>query len=264
MGHPMTKTQNATVRLGLVSLGQGPRPEYDLLHRRLFAGLGLAIEPVSRHVLDGLSASEIAALAADPAEPAIHCNVRGPGTTPSPLGSDWHARWLGRDRLLPHLQRCVDELENAGVAATICCVAEPFPDHGLSTRRPLVFPADVMLAHAAARAATAPGMVLGLIAHGDRQRSQQRAALARLPWAQQVNVVFGAGDSLEASVDDLNARGAALIQIWAFAAGLGPKDPPGRLAGLVERSAAPVVVPAVAAAMFTRGFLSPPFTGAEA
>lgn len=260
----MTTTQ-PNVRLGLVSLGQGPRPEYDTLHRRLFAGLGLAIEPVSRHVLDGLSAAEIDALAAVDDEPAIHCNVRGPGERPSPLGPDWHARWLGRDRLLPHLQRCVDELEaDEGVAATICCVAEPFPDHGLRTGRPLIFPADVMLAHAAARAATAPGMTLGLIAHGDRQRTQQRAALARLSWARQVDVVFGAGDSLEASVDDLNARGAALIQIWAFAAGLGPNDPPGRLAALVERSAAPVVVPAVAAAMFTRGFLSPPFTGAGA
>lgn len=251
------------VRLGLMSLGQGPRPEYELLHKRLFAGLGLVVEPVSRHVLDELTTNEIEALAATADEPAIHCNLHGAGATPSPLGPDWHARWLGRDRLLPHMQRCIRELEAEGVAATICCVAEPFPEHGLASGRPLVFPADVMLAHAAARAATAPEMTLGLIAHGDRQQTQQRAALARQGWAARINVVFGAGDSLEESVDDLNRRGAALIQIWAFAAGVGPKDAPGRLAGLVERSAAPLLVPAVAAAMFTRGFLSPPFTGCE-
>lgn len=253
-----------SVRLGLISLGQGPRPEYELLHRRLFAELGLAIEPVSRHVLDGVPAAALDALTATPDEPAIHCNLHGPGTTPSPLGPGWHARWLSRDRLLQHVQRCIDTLEaNENVAATICCVAEPFPGHNLRSRRPLILPADVMLAYAAARAATDPEMTLGLITHGDRQRTQQRTLLAQLPWARRVDVAFGAGDSLEASVDDLNSRGAALIQVWAFAAGLGPKDPSGRLAGLIERSAVPVVVPATVAAMFARGFLSPPFTGEQ-
>ncbi len=128
MAMTMTTTRMNRPRIGLITLGQGPRPEFERLHHRLFRTLGLEVDIVSRHALDGIENAELQRLEASGGAPAIHSNIRGPGGFASPLGDGWSARWIDRDKLVPLVQTCIDELEEADkVDVTICCVAEAFP-----------------------------------------------------------------------------------------------------------------------------------------
>ena len=54
------------LKIGFVSLGQGPRPDLESLHERLFTAYGLNVVPVWEHILDGLTEAVL-----PPAEEAL-------------------------------------------------------------------------------------------------------------------------------------------------------------------------------------------------
>ncbi|MBF9235493.1 AroM family protein [Microvirga alba] len=252
--------------IGLITLGQGPRPEYERLHGALFGELGIDVRLVSRHVLDGLSPDQIDALEARDGEPAINSNLHGDGPTPSPLGRGWTTKWISRSKLVPLIQAAIDAFErDDGVDVTLCCVAEEFPEACFRSQRPFVLPSAIMMSYPQVLAATRPDATIGLVVYGDRQREQQKAGFAAKTWARDLRTVFsGNGRNLPASIAEIKRERPDLVLVWAYAAGFAPNEPPGQLAELSVELGAPLIVPAVAAVTFIRNLLSPPISGIRA
>lgn len=247
-------------KIGLITLGQGPRPEYQRLHTTLFHSLGCKTSITMRHALDGLSSGQLDELEAAPEAPAIHCNVHSNIGMTSPLGDDWTARWIDRQKLVPRVQDCIDRLENEeDVETMILCVAEEFPAGSFRSRRPLVMPFQAMLGYAEMLALTKSDAIIGILVYGPRQLAQQRATWASRSWARNLRIEFAetAGDPLAAATR-LRVAGPDLVMVWAYATGLAPRDPPGLLVNIAGVLGRPVLVPAIVTSLFVRNLLRPP------
>ncbi len=119
-----------------------------------------------------------------------------------------------------------------------------------------------MIAQADTLASTRPEARIGLVVHGARQRLQQMEGWAAIPWARRLSIHFAGDGTLDQAIEELRSLQPDLVFLWAYAAGLGPSDGDTRLADLADAAGAPVIVPAIAASMAARNFLSPPLTGA--
>jgi protein AroM len=246
----------ASLRIGCVSLGQGPRPDLEDLHLRLFGALGRKVELVWRHVLDGISDVDLAAMAARPGEPAIRSVLRSADPEEiGPLGRGWTSAWLDRDSFAPLVARTVHALDPE-VALTIVCAAEVLPTLALSTRHPVVLPSQAMAGYAQILAASRPKAHIALVTYGDRQQRQQRDGWAALPWARALTISFSAnGGDLEKAAADLAPLSPELIFVWAYGAGIQPGSPgPDELAA---RTGAPVILASAAAVNFAHALLPP-------
>lgn len=242
------------LRIGCISLGQGPRPDLEDLHLRLFAALGRQVELVWRHALDGISDADLAVMAARPGEPAIRSVLRSADPEEiGPLGRGWTSQWLDRDSFAPLVAEAVQGLD-AEVALTIVCAAEVLPTLELSTRHPVVLPSQAMAGYAQILAAARPGAHIALVTYGDRQHRQQRDGWAALPWARQLTISFSPnGGDLDKAAADLAPLSPDLIFVWAYGAGIRPGSPgPDELA---ERTGAPVILASAAAVNFAHGLL---------
>jgi protein AroM len=219
---PKMNTSRNRPTIGFVSLGQGPRPDLNDYHRRLLAKAGIEATIVWRHALDGVSESDLAAMAAKDGDPAIRTNLRQTGCE-SPLGAGWTARWLDRDSFIPFVQSAILELETEDrVDLTIICAAEEFPDGSFRSNRPVILPSIAMLAYAQVLAYTRPQATIGLLVYGDRQRQQQQTGWATKPWARALTLAFcGHGGDLEAAADELKSQTPDLVLVWAYGAGIG-------------------------------------------
>lgn len=153
------------IRLGFVSLGQGPRPDLEALHQRIFRALGFDLEAVWAHVLDGLDDAACAPLLARDDDPAIRA-LHGPaGENGLPARNSWFCRAA----LTARLPAVIRLLEDRGVTAIIICAAEMLPELRLRARVPVVLPAEAMVAQAMMLAHTRPEAQLGFIVYGDRR-----------------------------------------------------------------------------------------------
>ncbi len=152
----------ALANLALVTLGHGPRPEYEAMFSASLAAAGLSPAIRAYHILDALAPAAIAGLAAAPAEPAILSRVRGPDGVVA-------NRALSRARLMPLIEAAIDAAAADGADATVVCVAEYLP---LADRpRPALLPFGLLARRL--RALAAPDEPVALCAYGDRQRAQQ-------------------------------------------------------------------------------------------
>lgn len=225
-----------TIRIGCVTLGQGPRPDLADLHSRLFAAHGRQVEFVWRHALDDLSPDAITAMAARDGRPAIRSVLR-----------DREPEWLDRDSFAPLVARAVADIEaGTDAALTIVCAAEELPTLQLVSRRPVILPAKAMAVHAEVLAATRPSAHIGLVTYGERQRGQQLAGWAALPWAREMTIRFSSnGGDLEAAARDFLPEAPDIIFVWAYGAGIRPDSPGPAL--LSELTGAPVILASAAA-----------------
>lgn len=233
----MTTLSNLTrIRIGCVSLGQGPRPDLEDLHQRLLTGYGRSVELVWRHVLDGMTSQDIAAMSARDGQPAIRSVLR-----------DAEPTWLDRDSFAPLVARAVKALEDeADVNLTIVCAAEELPTLQLHSIRPVILPARAMAAYAQVLAATRPNAHIGLVTYGVRQREQQLAGWAAFPWASELRMSFSSnGGDLEAAAADFAPDPPELIFVWAYGAGIRPGSPGPTI--LSARTGAPVILASAAA-----------------
>ncbi len=148
--------------LALVTLGHGPRPEYDALFARRLAAAGLTPVIRSYHILDGLTPEAIGGLAAANDEPAILSRVRDDQ-------GEVANRALARDKLLPLIEAALDWAEADGADASAICVAEHL------RLRPRPRPALLPFALLAARLheLASGDEPVALVAYGERQRVQQ-------------------------------------------------------------------------------------------
>lgn len=248
------------LRVGCVSLGQGPRPDLEDLHQRLFSALGRRVELVWRHVLDGISDADLAAMAARLGEPAIRSVLRSPDPEEvGPLGRGWTSAWLDRDSFAPLVAAAVHALD-ADVALTIVCAAEVMPTLALSTQHPVVLPSQALACYAQILAASRPQAHVALVTYGDRQRQQQRDGWAAMPWARDLTISFSTnGGDLEKAAADLAPLSPELIFVWAYGAGIQPGSPgPDELAA---RTRAPVILASEAAVNFAHALLPPARSG---
>ena len=248
----------ARKRIGLITVGQGPRPELDRVHRRLFETLGAPVELVARHALDGWDEAALAAIAAGPDDAQIHAFVHGVAEREGLLGPGWVSHWVRQGALNAPIQRCIDRLEREDcVEASIVCVAEDFPPGSFTARQPLAIPYRTMLDHAKALAAARTGATVAMLVNGPRQRAQQETAWNRHDWTRDLRLAF-----IEISGDPLGAAAkaaslsAALVMVCAYSVGLGPNDPSDLPDRMQEAAGAPVMIPAMAACSALNPLLS--------
>lgn len=229
------------LKIGFVSLGQGPRPDLESLHERLFTAYGLNVVPVWEHILDGLTEAELQSMEAGAEAPAIRALHHGVNADRG-IGPPGMNTWFDREALTARLGGAVARLEEQGVALTIVCAAEMLPTLDIRSRHPVIFPAYAMAAQAEMLVRTVPSACIGLIVYGDRQRRQQLEGWRKQPWAVDLSLHFsGGGSDLDAIVRDLSPARPDLVFIWAYGAATGP--------GVAEEISHRLGVPVVSAAM---------------
>ncbi len=193
--------------LALVTLGHGPRPEYETLFARFLAEAGLAPAIRAYHILDGVGRDAIAAMAADASEPAILSRVReAAGVVAN--------RALSRQRLLPLIEAAIDSAEADGADMTVICVAEYLP---LRERpAPALLPFTLLAARLGALAdADEP---IALCAYGDRQRVQQAETWEQVGGFAGTRLRFFTADAdAPRLLGEVRAAGARLGAVLAFA-----------------------------------------------
>ena len=239
------------LRIGFVSLGQGPRPDLDALHNRLFAAHGFEIVPVWEHVLDNLTATELQAIEAAAEAPAIRALHHGAGSDRA-VGPPGTNTWFDREALTGRLGAATSRLEDKGVTLTIVCAAEMLPALDIRSRLPVIFPAYAMTGQTEMLARTTPAARIGLVVYGDRQRRQQVEGWRSQPWAGELSLHFsGGGSDIDAILGDLAPARPDLVFIWAYGAATGP----GAAEQISRRLGVPVVSAAMAAVRMALSFL---------
>lgn len=143
-----------------ITIGQTPR---DDVAGELEKVLGPAIRVAQAGALDGLSRAEIAALAAVADDDALITRLR-----------DGAEVIVGKSRIVPHLQACLDRLAAETEAATILC-AGVFP--AFRSPHPIVMPERCM---AAMVDAVFDGRRLGVIVPIEQQRESYRSRWSRV------------------------------------------------------------------------------------
>lgn len=239
------------LKVGFVSLGQGPRPDLESLHERLFTAYRFNVVPVWEHILDGLTEAELQAMEADASAPAIRA-LHHQADADRSVGPPGMSTWFDREALTARLGDAVARLEEQGVALTIVCAAEMLPALDIRSRCPVILPAYAMTGQAEMLARTMPSARIGLIVYGDRQRRQQLEGWRKQPWAADLPIHFsGGGSDLDAIVNDLLPARPDLVFIWAYGAATGP----GVAEEISRRLGVPVVSAAMAAVRMTLSFL---------
>lgn len=239
------------LRIGFVSLGQGPRPDLEALHEHLFAAHGLNVLPVWEHILDGQTETELQGMKAGADAPAIRA-LHHRADADRRVGPPEMNTWFDREALTVRLGGAVARLEEKGVALTIVCAAEMLPALDICSRCPVIFPAYAMVGQAEMLARTMPSARIGLIVYGDRQRRQQLEGWKKQPWAADLSIYFsGGGSDLDAIVNDLSPARPDLVFIWAYGAATGPGVPE----EISRRLGVPVVSAAMSAVRMALSFL---------
>lgn len=202
---PRAELPTAPRKVGLVTIGQSPRP--DGLAKDIGTMLGEDVHVVERGALDGLSIAEVAEMAPSSSDYRL-LTILKDGTTVQ----------IGRSHILHLMQQHIDDLERTeGVEASLVICSGAFPpfDHS----RPLLIPQAALY-----------GAVAGMAAHGLLASimplpSQQKQSLAK--WAE-----FGVRDvrlypvspyapdrisAIEAAADAASSAGAVALFIDGFA-----------------------------------------------
>lgn len=247
-------------RLGIVTTGTGPRPEYEEFHSRLLADLGLPdVEVVARHALDGLGDAEIDALAPRDDMAAIHTYVHSddPGDR-SWIGSGRREVWIDRSHFIDLAQGCMRKLGDAGVDAGILCIAEEMPGYAFSTSFPMVFPQLAMLNLVEMIARADRNTRVVSFVYGDRQREQQMAAWQRDPWMEGVTVMpVDLRQGWASAAEEASRFRPDLGLVWGYGSGL-INAGDGGLEALRGGLGAPVHTAHTVATIAARNLLPPP------
>lgn len=151
----------AVLNVHLVTLGNGPRPEYETIFLRELTALGLNPVLTITHILDPLGLEAIETFAASDGEPAILSRVRDANGIVA-------NRPLSRAALVPLIEAAIDDGQDRA-DVTVVCVAEYLPLRQRDHRVILPFAVIVERLHAL----TDASKPIALCPYGDRQRDQQ-------------------------------------------------------------------------------------------
>ncbi len=178
--------------IGAITIGQAPRddivPEMEKL-------LGPQVRVLQAGALDGLSRTEIAALAPAPGQDALTTRLADGGEV-----------IVGKPAMLARLQACLDRLAGAADAFVILC-AGTFPP--FAAPRPILMP-DRLLS--AAVQAVFDGGRLGIIVPIPQQRETARARWAPVDPRAVVTVAspYQGASALVRAAEELRSAGVTL------------------------------------------------------
>jgi hypothetical protein len=238
------------MRLGIITTGHGPRDEYLHYHRGLAAALGLPVEVIDAHILEGLDWPQIRAHLGGPDEARLGAHVRVPGASGNRLGDGWDHVYVRLDWTLPYFQAAIDRLVAQGATAVLFCCATLFAADAFTSPVPLIRPSTLMLAAVAERIHTCTGsMRFGLMSSAGHGR--QDVQLWRdQPFAKRLDITYEPfeGDILPAAAR-LRAARPELAVIWSYGLGMASRDPARLSARLEAELACPVLMPHRVAAL---------------
>jgi protein AroM len=246
-------------RLGLITTGHGPRPEYSSFHGGLLHQLGVDAEVLLHYTLDGLSREEIEELAPQDKDDAIHGYIRVPGSINKKFGPGWGESWVGLGQTIRLVQKCIYDLERAGVDAIIYCCAEAYPEDAFTSTKPLVMPYRTVVNYAETVARLGKGRAtIAVLTGSTRQRPQQLRMWQRYPWATELDIRYiELGKSPLNAVRNLRQVKPDLVIYWGYGVGLAPGDDPDLLSEMQSVIGQPIVLHHVVATLFVRNFLYP-------
>lgn len=188
-------------RLGLLTLGQSPRP--DGLFADVSAVVGPGVEILEYGALDGLDQAGIAGLA-----------PQGPGPVLVTLLRTGLSVSLDRARFLPHLQTRLHDLDRAGAEGVVLLCTGDFPE--LRSSCPLVIPHALL--YQIARGLLPAGETMGVL----MPLSEQLPAMEREFAALGVRVIaasaspYGDEEGMRHGARALHSNGASLVYMDCF------------------------------------------------
>ena len=255
------------MRLGVITTGQGPRNEYAAYHRGLAAALGMQIDVIDEHILDGLSWEEIKPHLGTDEEDRLGAHVHVPGATGNRLGEGWDHVYVRLAWALPYFQAAIDRLVGQGADMVLFCCATRFPDTAFTCPVPLIKPATLMLAAVTERIHTAgPATrsgaqplrfgLMSSVGHGRQDVQLWRDQ----PFAAQLAIDYEPfeGNILPAA-QKLAARDHDLVVVWSYGLGMAASDGLALSARLEQSLRCPVLMPHRVAALHALGLMTAGF-----
>lgn len=243
-------------KLGIITTGQGPRPEYEAYHRQLFAALGMTIEVESFHMLDDLAWSDIAPHISGCDQVVLGAYVRLEGATGPTLPNGATHIYYDIEWAAERVQAGIDALLTRGVQMIIFCASAPLPLARIVSPVPFLLPSDVLLTIADdhARLSQKP-LDIGLLTtagHGDLDvQHWESMNFAKAPVIH--NAVFE-GDPLGAA-RQLADRPLDLTVLWSYGWGLNPNSDISLSAALEDLLGCTVLMPHRVTALRAAGIL---------
>jgi protein AroM len=112
------------LKVGLVTIGQSPRTDVTPTMKKM---LGPEVKLIEKGALDGLTREEIHKFAPTPGDYILVTRIR-----------DGTSVRVAKRRILPRVQKCIEELEEMGVDLTLLLCTGEFPE--IKTKKLLIKP----------------------------------------------------------------------------------------------------------------------------
>jgi hypothetical protein len=233
----------APVKIGILTTGQSPRPEYRSFHRNALAKLGIDAEIIEVACLDGLTREGVREIEIDPAKgTGIGCYVHA-GTSDARMGSGWEEVFIDHATYVRRAQAGIDRLEAQGVALTMVCCAEQYPEGAFRSRRPVILPYTLFFNVVRGLVETLGRVRLGLLIPTPWHIAQDRATWRSQTWMKSVETTIGVGIANGKGVAELRGKPHDLVLIWGYGDGLAKGDPDTLIADIERELDAPVITP---------------------
>ncbi len=131
--------------LGIVTSGQGPRPDIEEYHRLEFRRLGRRIRLICEHAFETVPIEEARQSAVSVNRHSIVAPFRNSQARGHRLGAGWEALALSVDAYPERLAACVSTLEEKGADITLFACAAELPGVSVSSRQPFILPRHLLV-----------------------------------------------------------------------------------------------------------------------
>lgn len=215
-------------KLGVITIGQSPRTD---MVPEMVQWLG-TVEVMERGALDGLSATEIAALHPDATDYTLVTRLR-----------DGSSVVIAKRHIIPRIQQAIDELEEAGVDATVLVCTGTFP--AFAHRKPLLFAERLLVEGVRAIAGGSRlGILCPLAAQEGLTREKWESVAGHLHVASASP--YGHGGELEAAAHVLREAGVDYVVLDCMGYTQGMKEQVRQMTGVPVLLARSIVARLVA------------------
>ena len=249
-----------TVKLGIITTGQGPRNEYVDYHQNVMKYLGVDVEIMSAHALDGLTSDQINEIETKEGEKYIGCHIRVPGGTGDRMGPGWSHLGIDPLALVPLYQKHIDALEAKGVEDTILCSAKEYAIDAFHSNRPLIVPWLVVTEWTRVNTLYMAEPKVGILIPDEEHLQQNTETWNSQPWMDRLQIFIEVRKGrFDEALAEFKRQNVDMVINWGYGFGTAPEDPPDMIKRIEEASGAPFILPARQASIFARDLLRPSF-----
>lgn len=243
------KTGSGELCLGIITAGQGPRPDIEDFHRREFLRLGKQVRIICEHAFETVPVEEARKYLAPANGHSIVAPFRNPDARGHRLGAGWEGLALSVDVYPERLEACAAELEGKGADVTLFACAAELPKFVIRSRQPFIQPrrllADAVVSLSGMMARPLRLGVIVISAHRDTDQADWDHAMAGV----NVESTFLETDGSFGDIRPSQSGKFDLVCILGYGFGCAPGDE--LLIGDIERRLqAPVLLPATVASQF--------------